>query len=73
MSAKSDQVKGHAKEAAGIVIADEDLEAEGKNERLTGDAEERVDHAKDQVVELIDKAKDKLDETVDKAKDALNR
>ena len=60
MSAKSDQVKGHAKEAAGIVVADQDLEAEGKNERLTGEAEEKVDHAKDQVVELIDKAKDAL-------------
>ena len=63
-SAKSDQVKGHAKEAAGIVIADKDLESEGKNERLTGEAEEKVDHAKDKIVELIDNAKDKLDESV---------
>ena len=30
MGAKSDQVKGHAKEAAGILTGDKDLESKGK-------------------------------------------
>lgn len=60
MSAKSDQVKGHAKEAAGILTGDEDLESEGKTDRLTGEAEEKIAHAKEKVDEVIDKAKDAL-------------
>ena len=30
MSAQSEQAKGHAKEAAGLLTGDEDLQAEGK-------------------------------------------
>lgn len=66
MSGKFDQVKGRAKEAAGILTGNEDLEAEGKADRRMGEAEEKIDHAKDKVGELIDKA-------ADKAKDALHR
>jgi uncharacterized protein YjbJ (UPF0337 family) len=66
MSGKSDQVKGRAKEAAGILTGNKDLEAEGKADRLTGEAEEKIDHAKDKINELIDEA-------ADKAKDALHR
>lgn len=73
MSGKSDQVKGRAKEAAGILTGNKDLEAEGKADRLTGEAEEKIDHAKDKVNELIDQAKGKVDEAADKAKDALHR
>lgn len=62
MSGKSDQVKGRAKEAAGILTGNKDLEAEGKADRLTGEAEEK-----------IDQAKGKVDEAADKAKDALHR
>jgi uncharacterized protein YjbJ (UPF0337 family) len=58
MSAQSDQVKGRAKEAAGILTGNEDLEAEGKTDRLTGEAQEKIDHAKDKVGEAIDKTKD---------------
>ncbi|HEY5185872.1 MAG TPA: CsbD family protein [Actinomycetes bacterium] len=73
MGAKSDQVKGHAKEAAGILTGDKDLESEGKTDRRTGEAEEKIDDAKDKVEETVDKTKDKVEETVDKAKDALHR
>ncbi|MGZ5372757.1 MAG: CsbD family protein [Aeromicrobium sp.] len=73
MSGKSDQVKGRAKEAAGILTGNKDLEAEGKADRLTGEAEERIEHAKDKANELIDQAKGKVDEAADKAKDALHR
>jgi uncharacterized protein YjbJ (UPF0337 family) len=60
MGAQSDQVKGRAKEAAGVLTGNEDLEAEGKTDRLTGETEEKIDHAKDKVDEVVDKTKDAL-------------
>jgi uncharacterized protein YjbJ (UPF0337 family) len=60
MGAQSDQVKGRAKEAAGVLTGNEDLEAEGKTDRLTGEAEEKIDHAKDKVDEVVNKTKDAL-------------
>ena len=60
MSAKSDQLKGRAKEAAGVLTGDKDLESEGKTGRRTGEAEEKIDHAKDKVDKMIDKTKDAL-------------
>ena len=73
MSAKSDQVKGHVKEAAGVLTGDKALASEGKNVRRTGEAEEKIDHAQDKVVEVIDLIKDKVDELADKTRDALQR
>ena len=60
MNAKSDQIKGHAKEAAGILTGDKDLESEGKTDRRTGEAEEKIDHAKHKVDEMLDKTKDAM-------------
>ena len=36
MSGKSDQAKGRAKEIAGTVVGDKDLESEGKADRRVG-------------------------------------
>jgi uncharacterized protein YjbJ (UPF0337 family) len=60
MSAKSDQLKGRAKEATGVLAGDKDLESEGKTDRRTGEAEEKIDHAKDKIDKVIDKTKDAL-------------
>ena len=60
MSAKSEQVKGHAKEAAGVLTGNKNLESEGKTDRRTGEAEEKIDHAKDKIEEMIDKTKDAI-------------
>ena len=57
MGAKSDQVKGHAKEVAGIVTGDKRLKSEGKVDRLAGETKGKVDEVKDKVEEVIDKAK----------------
>jgi uncharacterized protein YjbJ (UPF0337 family) len=73
MSANSDQLKGRAKEAAGVLTGDKDLESEGKSDRRTGEAGEKIDHAKDKVDKTIDHAKDKVDKMIDKTKDALHR
>ena len=63
MGAQSDQVKGRAKEAAGILTGNDDLEAEGRTDRLTGEAHEKISQAKDKVAEAIDKTKDALRRT----------
>ena len=58
MAGKTDQVKGHVKEAVGSLTGDKDLESEGKADRIAGEAKEKVGHAKEKVEEVIDKAKD---------------
>lgn len=60
MGGKSDQVKGKAKETAGILSGNRDLESEGKADRRTGEVKEKIDHAKDKLEELTDKARDAL-------------
>ena len=60
MGAKRDELKGKAKEAAGIVTGNEDLESEGKADRRSGEVKEKVEQAKDKIEEVIDKTKDAL-------------
>jgi len=73
MGAKSDQLKGQAKEAVGTLTGDKDLESEGKADRHAGEVKEKLGHAKDKVEEGVEKAEDKVEEAVDKVKDALHR
>ncbi len=73
MSAKSDQVKGQVKQAAGVLTGDKDLESEGKADRRTGEAEEKIDQAKGKIEEVIDLTKDKVEELADKTEDDLHR
>ena len=60
MGAKTDQVKGQAKEAAGALTGDKDLKSEGKADRRAGEAKAKLDHAKDKAEEAVDKVKDAL-------------
>jgi uncharacterized protein YjbJ (UPF0337 family) len=60
MGAKSDQLKGKVKEAAGLLSGSKDLESEGKADRRTGEVKEKIDHTKDKLEALADKAKDAL-------------
>lgn len=73
MGEKTDQAKGHIKEAIGGVTGDKDLEREGRDDRLAGEAKEKIGDAKDKVEEVVDSAKDKVDEVIDKVKDAAHR
>jgi uncharacterized protein YjbJ (UPF0337 family) len=73
MSAKSDQVKGHAKEVAGILTGDKDLESEGRSDRRTGEVTEQLDRAKDKVEEVLDRAEGKVEQVFDTVKEALHR
>ena len=59
---KADDLKGRAKEAAGVVTGNKDLEREGK-----------ADQAGAKVKETAEKAKDKVDDAVDSVTDKLHR
>jgi len=72
VSGKTDQVKGRAKEIAGTVVGDKNLESEGKADRRAGEVKEKLDHAKDEVEGFIDKAGDKGEEAIDKIKGGLH-
>ncbi len=73
MGAESDQVKGKAKQAAGIVTGDQNLEAEGKTDRRSGEAKEKVEDAKSKIEGMLDTAGEKAETIVEKAKAALHR
>ena len=73
MGAESDQVKGKAEQAAGIITGNEKLESQGKSDRAAGEAKEKVQHTKDKIESKVESTKDKIEKTVDKAKDRLHR
>lgn len=73
MSGQPDQVKGHIKEATGIVTGDKDLEAEGKSDRKIGEAEAHVEQAKDKIGGVLEATKDKVDEVATKVADTLQK
>ena len=50
-----DEGKGRVKEAVGDLTDDEDLEREGKIDRLAGKAKEKVDTAKEKVQDVVDR------------------
>jgi uncharacterized protein YjbJ (UPF0337 family) len=68
-----EQVKGHAKEAAGTLAGDKDLESEGKADRRAGEAKEKLDDVKNKVDDVVDKTRSKLDEVIDDTKGALHQ
>lgn len=49
----ADEVKGRAKQAAGAVAGNEDLEREGKFDRLVGDVKDAVDSVADKLRDTI--------------------
>ena len=73
MGEKTDQAKGRIKEAIGTVTGDEGLEREGRDDRLAGEANEKIGDAKDKVVEVVDKAKEKLGEAKDKVDEVIDK
>jgi uncharacterized protein YjbJ (UPF0337 family) len=73
MAGKTDQVKGRAKEAAGSLTGDKDLESEGTVDRRAGETKEKLGHATKKIDEMVDKADEKVEEIIDKTKDALHR
>lgn len=68
MAGKAEQVKGHAKEAAGSLLGNQDLESEGTAERRAGEAKEKVGQARDKIEEAIEKVEHKAGKVIEKAK-----
>jgi uncharacterized protein YjbJ (UPF0337 family) len=58
MAGKTDQIKGHAKEAVGDLTGNKDLKSEGKADRQAGEVKEKVGKVEEKVDEGIDKVKD---------------
>ncbi|MCC5952530.1 MAG: CsbD family protein [Acidimicrobiia bacterium] len=61
MVSTADKAKGHAKEAAGDLTGNDDLEREGKLDKAKANVKDKVDSAKDKVDSVIDSAREKLD------------
>jgi uncharacterized protein YjbJ (UPF0337 family) len=51
---KFDEMKGRAKEAAGDLTDNDDLKDEGKVDRASGAAKDKVDEAADKVKDAVD-------------------
>ena len=54
MSANKDEMKGRAKEAVGDLTDDEDLQREGKVDKVVGTVKDKIDDAADKVKEKLD-------------------
>ncbi|HCO48140.1 MAG TPA: CsbD family protein [Spirochaetaceae bacterium] len=61
MNGKLDVVKGRIKEAAGVLIGNDDLRTEGKTDQVAGKAKEVVE-------ETVQKVKDNAQKTIDRLK-----
>lgn len=48
-----DEIKGRAKQAAGVLTGDKNLEREGKADRVAGAVKEKVDGARDWIAEKV--------------------
>ena len=54
MSGEMDKLKGRAKQAAGDLTDDHDLECEGERDEAAGKLKDKADDAKDAVNDAID-------------------
>ena len=64
MGAKTKQLKGRIKQAAGTVTGNDNLEREGRVDRRSGETMARLDEATDKVEKVIDKASTAVTEAI---------
>ena len=60
MSGNTDKVIGKAKQAAGDITGNDDLEREGERDEAANKVKDTVDDAKDSANDAVDGIKDKL-------------
>ena len=60
MSGNRDKIVGRAKQAAGDLTANDDLEREGERDEAAGKVKDTVDNVKDKVNDTVDDINDKL-------------
>jgi len=63
MGAKSDDLKGRAKEAVGDLTDNDELKREGKADRAGGKVKEVIEDAGEKAKDLVDDIKDKVQGT----------
>ena len=66
MSEKFDEMKGRAKEAAGDLTGDKDLQREGEVDQGAASVKDKLGNLADKGKEAADKAADKLKDTLGK-------
>jgi uncharacterized protein YjbJ (UPF0337 family) len=73
MGAKTKQLKGRIKQAAGTVTGNDNLEREGRVDRRSGETMARLDDATDKVEKVIDKASTAVTEAIHIGRKARRR
>ena len=64
MGAKTKRIAGRIKQAAGTLSGNRKLEREGRTDRVSAEAEERLTQARGKVGEMIDTAADAVRGTI---------
>lgn len=59
MSGKTDKIKGRIKEAAGVLVGNDKLRAEGKTDQAVGEVKEVVQNVADSVKDTVKKVSGK--------------
>jgi uncharacterized protein YjbJ (UPF0337 family) len=62
VSNRTEDLKGRAKQAAGDLTGDKDLQIEGKADRASASAKDAVDTLKEKVTEGVESARGKAEE-----------
>lgn len=62
MGGEGDKTKGRAKQAAGDLTGDEELEQEGERDETAGKAKDTIDKAGDKAREAVDSVKEKFND-----------
>lgn len=73
MGAKTKQMKGRIKQAAGSLVGNKRLEREGKVDRQSGEATQRLNQAAGKAEEVIDKAAAAVKEAIGTGRNARRR
>jgi uncharacterized protein YjbJ (UPF0337 family) len=73
MGARTEQLKGRIKQAAGTLTGNHKLEREGRVDRRSGEAIARLDEATDKVEKVIHKAGSTVTEAIHTGRKARRR
>lgn len=65
MAERFDEMKGRAKEAAGDLTDDKDLQREGKVDQAAGKTKDKLDHARDKLEGGVERAKEKAHDVIE--------
>ena len=73
MSARTDEIKGRIKQAAGALTGNRRWEREGRADRRAAQAKRRMARARGKVDEVLDEATSAVQDTIETVKDSWRR